>query len=125
MDTVFKVFNVLVMVFGGILLLIAVLMIAGVGLLSSGTDAVTQGGFTFFTMLAVLPLLISGGLSFMAGWAGSHSDPDKCKRCSRIIVILLVVSAGSSLRSGSFGFMNLVELAFYGFYCYLAYTQYY
>ena len=125
MDKVFKVFNILVMIFGGILILASVLMVFGSWFLTSDAGSVTSGGISLMMLLVLLPTLIAAVLSFLAGYAGTHSDPDKCKRYSMIIVILLVISAVSALRNGNFGFMTVVELAFYGFYCYLAHTQFY
>lgn len=125
LSTVFKVLNYVVMVIGALMILGVVLAVAGVGVLTAGTDDVTQGGFTFFTLFFSLPVIGVGIVSFLAGHAGLHSDPDRCKKCANIMAVLMVLSAVSALRSHTFGFMTLLELAIYGFYCYLAHTQYY
>lgn len=122
---VFKVLNYVVMVLGIILILIAVVAVAGLGLLTSGTDSVTQGGVTFFAMLALLPAILEGVIGIFAGRAGLHSDPDRCKKLSNVLAVLAVLSFVNAIRGGSVGFMDIVSLAIYGFYCYLAHTEYY
>lgn len=125
LSIVFKVLNYVVMVIGALMILGVVLAVAGVGIATSGTDEITQGGFTFFTMFFSLPIIGVGIVSFLAGHSGLHSDPDRCRKCSRILAVLMVLSALSALRQHTFGFMTLIELAVYIFYCYLAHTQYY
>lgn len=124
-STVFKVLNYVVMVIGALMILTVVLAVAGVGFLSAGTDDVTQGGLTFFTLFFSLPVIGVGVVSFLAGHAGLHSDPDRCRKCSKIMAVLMVLSAIAALRNGTFNFVTVLELAIYGFYCYLAHTQYY
>ena len=122
---IFKVLNYVVMILGGLLILLAIIAVAGMGALTSGTDSVTQGGATFFTMLALLPAILQGVIGVLAGRAGLQSDPDRCKKLSIILAVLSVLSLISSIKSGGVGFMNIVSLVIYGFYCYLAHTESY
>lgn len=122
---IFKVLNYVVMVLGGLLILLAIIAVAGMGALTAGTDSVTQGGVTFFTMLALLPAILQGVIGVLAGRAGLQSDPDRCKKLSIILAVLSVLSLISSIKSGGVGFMNIVSLVIYGFYCYLAHTESY
>ena len=122
---IFKVLNYVVMVLGGLLILLAIIAVAGMGALTAGTDNVTQGGVTFFTMLALLPAILQGVIGVLAGRAGLQSDPDRCKKLSIILAVLSVLSLISSIKSGGVGFMNIVSLVIYGFYCYLAHTESY
>lgn len=113
------------MVLGGLVILSVILLVAGAGLLTSGADDVTQGGVTFFTFFFMLPAIGVGVVSFLAGLAGLHSDPDKCRKHSKILVVLAVLSAFSAIKSGTFNIMTLLETAVYAVHCYLAHTQYY
>ncbi|MBR4199725.1 MAG: hypothetical protein IKQ91_00420 [Oscillospiraceae bacterium] len=122
---VFKVMNYVVMVLGGLLILIAILAVAGVGLATSGTDDITQGGATFFTMFLLLPAILQGVIGVLAGRAGLQSDPDRCRKLSITLAVISVLAAFSAAKSGSLGFMNILSIAIYGFYCYLAHTQSY
>lgn len=122
---VFKVLNYIVMGLGVIVIITAIMTVAGVGVLTAGTDDITQGGATFFTFFFLLPSIIVGVVSFFAGHAGLHSDPDRCKKCSRILLGFMVLSAITALRQHTFGFFTLIELAAYSFYCYLAHTEFY
>ena len=122
---IFKVLNYVVMVLGGLLILLAIIAVAGMGALTAGTYSVTQGGATFFTMLALLPAILQGVIGVLAGRAGLQSDPDRCKKLSIILAALSVLSLISSIKSGGVGFMNIVSLVIYGFYCYLAHTESY
>lgn len=122
---VFKVLSYVVMILGGLVILSAVLLVAGIGALTADAGEINQGGATFFMTLALLPALAVGVLSVLSGLAGLRSDPDKCRKYSKILVGFMVLSALSALRTGSFNFMTLIELAIYGVYCYLAHTQSY
>jgi hypothetical protein len=125
LSTVFKVMNYIVMVLGGIVILIAVITVAGLGIATSGTDQITQGGVTFFATLILLPAIAQGIIGVLAGRAGLQSDPDRCRKCSRILAALAVWSLVSALRTDSANIITFLNLAIYGFYCYLAHTQYY
>lgn len=122
---VFKILNYVVMVFGIILIVIAVVAVAGMGALTADAGEINQGGATFFTALILLPAILQGVIGILAGRAGLRSDPDRCRKLSKILAALAVLSALSSLRSGTFGFMNILNIAIYGFHCYLAHTQSY
>lgn len=122
---VFQIFNYIVMVLGGLVILGAILLVIGVNALTADAGDLNQNGMTFLTFLMLVPSIGVGVLSFLSGHAGLHSDPDRCRKCSKILLGLMVLSAVSALRGGTFNFITLVELAIYGFYCYLAHTQSY
>lgn len=125
LSTVFKIMNYVVMVLGGLVILIAIITVAGLGAATSGTDQITQGGVTFFATLLLLPAIAQGVIGVLAGRAGLQSDPDRCRKCSRILAILAVYSLIHALRADAANIMTFISVAIYGFYCYLAHTQSY
>lgn len=124
-STIFKVLHYVVMVLGGLLILVAIIAVAAAGVATSGTDQITQGGATFFTMLILLPAIAQGIIGVLAGRAGLQSDPDRCRKCSRILAILAAYSLINGLRTGTANILTFLAAAIYGFYCYLAHTESY
>lgn len=122
---IFKILNYVVMVLGGLLILIAIITVAGVGVATSGMGDVNQGGATFFTMFFLLPAILQGILGVLAGRAGLQSDPDKCRKLSTVLAVLAVYSLISGLRGGTANILTFLSVAVYGFYCYLAHTESY
>lgn len=125
LSKVFKVLSYIVMGLGALVILSAIVVVAGIGALTADAGDINQGGATFFTTLILLPAIGVGVLSFLSGLAGLRSDPDKCRKYSKILIGFMVLSAISAVRNGTFNVVTLIELAVYGFYCYLAHTQSY
>ncbi len=125
LSKVFRALCYVVMVLGGLMLLLAILTVAGVGAATSNADSITRGGFTFFTAFALIPTILQGIIGVLAGRAGLQSDPDRCRKLSIVLAVLSVLSLISSIRGGSVNFMSFVSLAIYGGFCYLAHTQSY
>ena len=122
---VFHILNYVVMVLGGLLILIAIIAVAGAGLATSGMGDVTQGGATFFTMFFLLPAILQGVLGVLAGRAGLQSDPDRCRKLSAVLAVIAVYSLINGLRSGTANILTFLSVVIYGFYCYLAFTESY
>lgn len=122
---VFKVLNYVVMAFGILYVVIALIVEVMLGALTADTDATVQGGLTLLGLIAMLPAILEGVIGIFAGRAGLNSDPDRCKKLSIILAVLSVLSLISSIRAGSVGFLDIISVALYGFYCYLAHTESY
>ena len=122
---IFKVMNYVVMVLGGLVIVAAIVLVAGIGAATSDAGDINQGGATFFATLILIPAILQGVIGVLAGRAGLQSDPDRCRKCSKILAVLAALSAINALRSGNFGILNLISVLIYGFYCYLAHTESY
>lgn len=125
LSKVFRALCYVVMVLGGLLLLIAILTVVGVGAATAEADAVTRGGFTFFTAFALIPYILLGIIGVLAGRAGLQSDPYRCRKLSIVLAVLAVLDLLTAIRTGNGIFMNVVSLAIYGGFCYLAHTESY
>ena len=122
---IFKACNIIAIVIGGLNVLVCLVLLGAMFFASSGLDQVTQGGVTFFTTLVLLFPIAVGVTSILAGKAGLQSDPDRCRKCSRICLIISILSLLSAFSNGSNLFFPILETAFYGIYTYLAYTEFY
>ena len=122
MDKVFKVLNYLIMVVAGALLLYMIYLVIAAAIATSGTDDITRGGVTFFTMFACLPAAALAVIAFLAGRAGLQSDPYSCRKYAKWLLIVAIVSVVLDLPSSGITARGIITIAFYGFYTYLAHT---
>lgn len=126
MGKVFKGCSIAMIVLGGIQIIrvIALMLLGGsVGEAVGGEDG--SNAMTYLVFVACLPALILSVVSIFCGRAGIQSDPDRCRKLSRVLAIIAVLDVVSAVRHHQMNFWLVLEVLFYGFYCYLAYTESY
>lgn len=120
MKTLFKVWNIL-MIIGAILsLLLLVLAIAGAGTLGSLASPAVGGATTLIAVIASLPSAAAAIISFIAAKAGLDSDYEKCAKFGMIILIVDVVCLVIAIASGNSVGSSILSTVFAGIYVYLA-----
>ena len=119
--------NILVIAAAAIILGRVILLMTGVSSLVSdlGGSNLESGKMSWLVMMICLPQIVTGIIAIMCGVAGLRSDPDRCRKLSRVLAAFAVLSMLSAIREGQFGVMILLEVVFFGFYTYLAHTQFY
>lgn len=106
MKTLFKVWNILIIIGAVLSLLGVILLIAGFGALGTsveGAGAVAGAGMLIIAISAI-PAVISAIISFIAAKAGLTGDYVKCAKFGMIILVLNIISLVICLFSdGSIG----------------------
>ncbi len=90
-----------------------------------GGDQLESGKMSWLVMMICLPQIVTGIIAILCGVAGLKSDPDRCKKLSRVLAAFAILSMVSAIREHSFTAMLGIEVVFFCVYAYLAHTQFY
>lgn len=123
MKTLFKVFNILIIIAYSLALLMIVLALVGFGALSTAGGSGTAG-FAGLGALAILiaavPLVICAVIAFIAAKAGLIGDYEKSAKYGTIMLVIAAVSLLLAIfNKGNVG-TPLIQIAFIGLYVFLA-----
>ena len=121
-----KVFNFLnIIVIGAAVLILGRVFLLMTGMSSLVEDQLESGKMSWLVMMICLPQIVTGIIAILCGVAGLKSDPDRCKKLSRVLAAFAILSMVSAIREHSFTAMLGIEVVFFCVYAYLAHTQFY
>ncbi|MCQ2417141.1 MAG: hypothetical protein MJ071_04940 [Oscillospiraceae bacterium] len=121
----FKILNYVVIVFGAITVLLAIIEFGAVAFFVPSGDDIVYGGVTLLMFLVLLPSLAVGILSFVAGRAGLTGNVYTCRKCARLLAIFAAWGLVGALKQHSVSFISVLTTLVDCVYCYLAYTENY
>lgn len=122
MKTLFKVWNILIIIGASLILLGIILAVFGIGTLGTSVSGLEVAAGMGILMIAVasLPAIISAVLCFITAKAGLSQDYEKCIKFGTIILLLSAISLVIGIFNGGSVGSDVIWTFFTAVYLWLA-----